>query len=139
MYKFFLMTPDGSQIESLPVNPETLEITWGADHEKYSLLDLGEVVSPGPSQCKTVSFSSWLPHSVNPRSTVLRWNKYMAEKKVLRLLIFGSLPQNWPWIDWNIPVIFEKITLREKGGEPGVIFFDLVFKEYRTFSLKVMT
>ena len=63
----------------------------------------------------------------------------MAEKRVMRLVIWGAAPLGNLLIDWNIPVLFEKITVKEKGGEPGVIFFDLVFKEYRSFSLKVIT
>ncbi|MDO4541307.1 MAG: hypothetical protein Q4C00_00565 [Bacillota bacterium] len=139
MYKFYLITADGREAESLPVNPETLEITWGADNEKYSLLKTGELVLPGHSRCKTISFSSWLPYSAAPRETILRWNEYIQTKRVLRLLIMGKPPQGYLGIDWNIPVIFEKITVREEGGEPGVLFFDLSFKEYRTFSLKVIS
>lgn len=135
----FLLTADGKEAEHLPVNPEALEISWGADHEKYSLLNMGQVVSPGHSQCKTISFSVWVPYSAKPQSTLQRWNGYMKNRRVLRLLIIGQAPESFIGIDYNMPVIFEKITVREKGGEPGALFFDLVFKEYRPFSLKVIS
>lgn len=139
MHKIFLLTADGKEGEHLSINPETLEISWGADHEKYSLLDIGEVVSPGHSQCRTISFSVWLPYYVKPHSTLQRWSGYMKNKRVLRLVVMGKAPENFLGIDFNVPVIFEKITVREKGGEPGALFLDLVFKEYRTFSLKVIS
>ena len=139
MYKFFLISTDDNVTELLPVNPETISITCGINNETYSLLDMGEITTPGNRLCKTISFSSWLPATVNTRDYVLRWNKYIDEKRVLRLLILGNTFDKVFGVSWNRPVVFEKLTLSEKGGEPGVVFFDMIFKEYRTFSLKVIS
>lgn len=139
MYQVLLKSEGESDGIYLPVNPESLEVTMGAKNESFFLLAQGEAVNPATPLCRTITFSSFLPASANPYGIIEGWQRYLEQKKVLRLVVCGKEPWGSPRFELNLPVVTEKIKYAEKGGEPGVVFFTMTLREYRPFSLKVIS
>ena len=120
-----------------PNNPEKIEITLGVDHKVYDLMSQGETVVPGCRQGKRISFSSTYPKS---NTNIRPWLENAIEtKEVLHLTIGGtSLDRSYTFGE-SLDVVIDSFRYWEKGGEPNVVFFELVFREYRPFSLKAVT
>lgn len=139
LYRVLLKREGGSDGTYLPINPEALEISVGAKNESFFLLNQGETVNPGRAFCRSIAFSSLLPSAAAPYDVVAQWEQYIKDRTVLRLIIVGDEPWGQPRFELNVAVILEKIKYTEKGGEPGVLFFDMELKEYRFFSLRVIS
>ncbi|MEG0875215.1 MAG: hypothetical protein RSB05_01000 [Clostridiales bacterium] len=138
MYLFVLKDEKSGLTQTLPLNSDALKVSVGANHEQDYLISIGEIVNPGYAKCKTIAFSGWFPVTAQPRNIMDIWERHMKERKVLRLIIVGASLTGGDRFEINLPVVFDKLKFTEKGGEPGGIFYDVIFKEYRSFSLKVI-
>lgn len=137
--EFWLSFNNGAERLRLPVNPETISVSSPFGHEDVNIAQLGEYTVIGERGLKEFSFSSFFPRDYNP--TYCEYNNFPApwtivdtlerwrdSRKPMRLVVTGS-PINYP------------VTIRsfsyepDRAGNPGDIYFDLSFKEFRFIDL----
>lgn len=138
MYLFALREDTGAKRTVVfPSNPEELEVSLGVQNETYNLMEMGEVALPGYAGLRRVHFSCYLPAVEVPRYFLNVLDSFSRSKTLLRFIVSRMDALGSNLFDTNIPVIIEKFTWREKGGEPGAFFVDLTLVEYRRFGLRV--
>ncbi|MCI8510831.1 MAG: hypothetical protein HFE83_02395 [Lachnospiraceae bacterium] len=123
----------------LPVNPDEIEIQRAANHKTYDVLGLGEIVVPGKPALTTVSWESFFPALkeapyVNAGAKSARiytslFEKAMREKTVGRLIISRSGS-----FDTNMRCLIDSFQTKDKGGEPGDVYYSIELKEYREYT-----
>lgn len=137
MYHIMLKNPVTKSWLIFPENPERIEVSLETDHQVYDLISQGETIVPGNRQGKRISFSSVYPKN---NTNIRPWLEDAVEtKQVLRLSIGGiSLDHSYTFGE-SLDVVIDSFRYWEKGGEPNTVFFELVLREYRPFTLKVVT
>ncbi len=118
----------------LPVNPSEPVISGGGtSFSDIQVIEGGERTMIGSSQLRQVSFSSFFPRDYDPSyciqkdipkpwEAVKKMNAWRASGKPVKLLITGT--------DINMYATIRKFDYREKGGEPGDVYYDIEFKEF---------
>ncbi|MEY8339074.1 hypothetical protein AALB16_13835 [Lachnospiraceae bacterium 62-35] len=127
----------------IPVNPEELEIRYPSDHKEYDVLGIGQIVMPGKPGLREISWESFFPASFSdpyvdrgaerPETYVKRIKEAMETKEAGRLIISRS-----GLYDTNIRCIISEFRTKDKGGEPGDMYYSITLKEYRDYSPKVI-
>lgn len=124
----------------LPVNPSELVISGGGTSFSDSqVIKGGERTIIGNSMLKSVAFSSFFPRDYDssycirknipaPWEAVDKINKWRDSGKPVKLLITET--------DINMYATIRKFDYREKGGEPGDVYFDIEFKEFKFIKIR---
>lgn len=121
-----------------PVNPEKIEIECEANNQSYDLLNVGEVVVPGPKGLRTFSFSSYFPYHKRPQDYIDQIEALMRDKEVVRLLITRRDMSGEHLWDSNCKAVIDSFKYEEVGGEVGTVFFEIELTEYRDFTVRVI-
>ncbi len=129
----------GNKKIKIPVNPEEIEIQYPTDHNTYDVVGKGEIIVPRKPSLKIVSWESFFPGSrsdpyVNsgakaPESYEKSFSEALEEKTVCRLIISRS-----GTYDTNIQCIVSDFKTTDKGGEPGDVYYEVEFTEYRDYA-----
>lgn len=132
----------GAENLLLPVLPDQLEIKTGLANSTFDVTGLGEVGIIGNRKLYTISITSFFPADYapycqykdipEPRTAIGMIEKWRDSKKPIRLTITGTP------MDINMPCMIEEFSYREKGGQPGDIYYDLSLKEYRFIKPRVI-
>jgi hypothetical protein len=127
----------------IPVNPEEITITHPSNNKTYEVLGVGEVVVPMSPGLSEASWEGFFPSSgedpyttleMSPQDIVERLLRAKKNKTVGRLVISRSY-----LFDTNMRCIIEAFDLKDKGGEPGDIYYSITLKEYRDYSPEVVS
>ncbi|MEE0776597.1 MAG: hypothetical protein U0M15_06035 [Bacillota bacterium] len=136
MYRIALKNLTDRSWLIVPKAPEKIEFSMGTDPVSYDLMTQGETVIPGHRQGRRISFSSTYPKD---REKFRVWLETAIEKKqVLRLVLSSSTVDRKQYYGESLNVMIESFRHWEQGGEPNVVFYEIVFKEYRPYALKVV-
>lgn len=137
--EFWLSFNNGAERLQLPVNPEAIAITSPFGHEDVSIAQLGEYAIIGERGLKEFSFNSFFPRDYNPTycehtnihapwSYVETLERWRDSRKPMRLVVTGS--------PINYAVTIRSFTYEpDRAGNPGDIYYDLSFKEFRFIDL----
>lgn len=124
----------------LPVNPPDLSVSGGGtSFTDNTVIKGGERTVIGDTQLKVVSFSSFFPRDYDatycsyakipkPWDAVKKIEKWRKSGKPVKLLITGT--------NINMYCTIRKFDYKEKGGEPGDVYFDLEFKEFKFIKIR---
>jgi len=124
----------------LPVNPSELKISnGGASFTDINVIKGGERTIIGNRNLRTVAFSSFFPKRYDssfcnykniprPWRAIKTIEKWRNSGKPVKLLITGT--------NVNMYCTIRKFEYQEKGGEPGDIYFDLEFKEFKFIKIR---
>lgn len=127
---------------AIPVNPEEITIAYPSINKTYEVLGVGEIVVPRKPGLQEISWegffpgSNWDPYTsefTSPQSLVKTLTNAKKNKRNGRLIITRS-----ELFDTNIRCIVEEFETRDKGGEPGDIYYSLKLKEYRPYSAQTV-
>lgn len=123
----------------IPVNPETIEIKYPSNDKEYDVLGVGKVNVQRCPGLKEASWESFFPgdrsapyintQSKKPKDYVKQIEKAMKSKMKGRLII--SRPGLY---DTNMRCTVDEFKTKDKGGEPGDVYYSITLKEYRNFS-----
>lgn len=125
---------------TLPVNPAEPVISGGGtSFTDIQVIKGGERTVIGNSMLQVVSFSSFFPRDYDssycvrrdipdPWEAVSKINEWRDSDKPVKLLITET--------DINMYATIRKFDIREKGGEPGDVYYDIEFKEYEFINIR---
>lgn len=124
----------------IPVNPPEVVIAGGGNSfTDIQVVKGGERTVIGDQMFRTVSFSSFFPRDYDasyctykdipsPWDAIKKINKWRRSGKPVKLLITG--------MGINMYATIRKFDYREKGGEPGDVYYDIEFKEYKFIKIR---
>lgn len=124
----------------LPVNPpEPVISSGGTAFTDSQVIKGGERTVIGNDMLRCVAFSSFFPRDYDPTfcavtdipdpwEAVARINRWRTSGKPVKLLISGT--------DINMYATIRKFDYREKGGEPGDVYYDIQFKEFKFIKIR---
>lgn len=125
----------------LPVLPSEIEIVTGLNNTTLEVVGLGEIGVVGNRKLNTIAISSFFPKYYSsycqqrdipdPYIAVQKIEFWRDSKKPIRLHITD--------IPLSMPCMIEEFKYREKGGQPGDVYYDLSLKEYRFIVPRVVT
>lgn len=125
---------------TLPVNPAEPVISGGGtSFTDIQVIKGGERTVIGNSMLQVVAFSSFFPRDYDssycvrrdipdPWEAVSKINEWRDSDKPVKLLITET--------DINMYATIRKFDIREKGGEPGDVYYDIEFKEYEFINIR---
>lgn len=125
---------------TLPVNPAEPVISGGGtSFTDIQVIKGGERTVIGNSMLQVVAFSSFFPRDYDssycvrrdipdPWEAVSKINEWRDSNKPVKLLITET--------DINMYATIRKFDIREKGGEPGDVYYDIEFKEYEFINIR---
>lgn len=124
----------------LPVNPSEPVISGGGNNfTDVQVIKGGERTIIGNSMLQVVSFSSFFPRDYdssycsvedipNPWEAVKKIEKWRKSGQPVKLLITKT--------GVNMYATIRKFDYREKGGEPGDVYYDIEFKEFKFIKIR---
>lgn len=128
----------GKKKVKIPVNPEEPVIQRPTNHKKYEVLGLGEIVVPKKPSLKTVSWECFFPQDTGasyvnsgarePEYYVDFFEKALEKEQVGRLVITRSGSY-----DTNMKCLVASFETKDRGGEPGDVYYSLELEEYRPY------
>ncbi|RSL29101.1 LysM peptidoglycan-binding domain-containing protein [Salibacterium salarium] len=136
--EFWISYDNGAEKLRLPVNPETIEVTSPFGYEDVEVARIGEYTIIGERGLREVSFGSFFPRDYNPSyceyadfpspqecvNTIERWRD---TRRPIRLTITGA--------GINLAVTLRSFPIEpERAGNPGDIYYEMSFKQYRFIS-----
>lgn len=125
---------------TLPVNPPELTIQGGgSDETVVNVIKGGERTIIGDKKLSKVAFSSFFPKHYDasfcertkipdPWEAVKQIEKWRATGKPVKILITGT--------NINMYASIPKFEYKEKGGEPGDVYYSIEFTEFKFISIR---
>lgn len=133
----------GGKRYTLPVNPEELQVTHSNTDKTAEIAGLGEVLIPQKPALREISFSSFLPGyrsdpwvhgSASARSLAKALERAWKGRTKCRLIISRSIDY-----DTNMQCLISDLKLSDRGGEPDDLYYEVTFREYRSYGVSQMT
>ena len=134
----------GRKKAKIPVNPEEVEIQYPTNHKTYDVLGIGQVIIPRKPSLKMVSWEGFFPEDLgapyvnsgaeSSGSYVRQFEKALKKKQKCRLIIVRSGAY-----DTNMKCVVSDFQTKDKGGEPGDIYYSVKLTEYRPFAPDTVT
>lgn len=133
----------GGKRYALPVNPEELQVTHSNTDKTAEIAGLGEVLIPQKPALREISFSSFLPGyrsdpwvhgSASARSLAKALERAWKGRTKCRLIISRSIDY-----DTNMQCLISDLKLSDRGGEPDDLYYEVTFREYRSYGVSQMT
>ena len=143
----FIDPQTGESLE-IPVNPPEITLKWERHTETVNILNLGEVDFTTGKKLQGISFSSFFPVEYfptycryaaipDPTEALMILDGWCAARntaavpdKPVRLLIVGSS------LDLNLPVLISSLEVKDRGGEPGDLYYTIECREYREIAIR---
>lgn len=124
-----------------PVNPSEVNIRRDKSFETISIIRGGELDVPQGVKVKEIAFSSFFPavydasyckyqQLPDPQTAMNQLNTWMEGRDPLRLIITGT--------DVNVLVMLSAHNSSFKGGEPGDVYFDLIFRTWKDYKIRTL-
>ena len=133
----------GGKRYTLPVNPEELQVTHPNIDKTAEIAGLGEVLIPQKPALREISFSSFLPGyrsdpwvhgSASARSLAKALERAWKGRTKCRLIISRSIDY-----DTNMQCLISDLKLSDRGGEPDDLYYEVTFREFRSYGVSQMT
>ena len=133
----------GGKRFTLPVNPEELQVTHPNTDKTAEIAGLGEVLIPQKPALREISFSSFLPGyrsdpwvhgSASARSLAKALERAWKGRTKCRLIISRSIDY-----DTNMQCVVSDLKFSDRGGEPDDLYYEVTFREYRSYGVSQMT
>lgn len=140
--------PQTGESLQLPVLPPEITVKWERQTETVNILNLGEVDFTTGKKLQEISFSSFFPVEYTPTycryadipdpaeayMTLDGWcaargTDYVPDRPV-RLMIVGTS------LNINMLVLITSLEVKDRGGEPGDIYYSLACREYREIKVR---
>lgn len=151
---------DYSLVE-LPVNPQEITITYPANPTNYDVEGIGDVVIPRIPKLANVTFESFFPREAvyitgtngtswsNPEWYVNFFRNLQTSREPFELTIIRGTDTYYdgdsvfPTHQQYFDTVFDKavlldLSISDKGGEPGDVYYSMTISEYRDASPKTM-
>jgi len=119
----------------LPVLPEKIAFSTVADNTEYSIIELGDIIIPGDPKLQSISFSSIFPSM----DYVNKIEAIMERKEIFRFILTREDLSDNDLGEINMLAVIKEFKYEEKGGEIGIIHYDLKLSQYRPFGIKVIS
>lgn len=123
----------------IPVNPEEIEDSIENNDKTYTVLGVGQIAVLKKPKLREISWKSFFPavkddpwvtnKARSPETYVEALQEAMEEQDTGRLIISRS-----GLFDTNLRCSVAEFTITDKGGEPGDIYYEVKFREYRDYS-----
>jgi hypothetical protein len=152
------------QLIELPVNPSEVTITYPANPTNYDVEGVGDVIVPRIPKLATVTFDSFFPREAvfisaanseswySPEWYVSFFRKLQMSRKPFELTIirgsdvinnnseqFGVFSEHQQYFDTVFPTaVLLDLSITDKGGEPGDVYYSMTISEYRDASPKTL-
>lgn len=133
----------GGKRYTLPVNPEEIQVTHGSTDKTAEIAGLGEVLIPQKPGLREISFSSFLPGyhsdpwvhgSASAQSLAKAMESAWKGRMKCRLIISRSISY-----DTNMQCLISDLKFSDRGGEPDDLYYEVTFREYRSYGVSQMT
>ena len=133
----------GGKRYTLPVNPEELQVTHSNTDKTAEIAGLGEVLIPQKPALREISFSSFLPGyrsdpwvhgSASARSLAKALERAWKGRTKCRLIISRSIDY-----DTNMQCVISDLKFSDRGGEPDDLYYEVTFREFRSYGVSQMT
>lgn len=133
----------GGKRYTLPVNPEEIQVTHGNTDKTAEIAGLGEVLIPQKPGLREISFSSFLPGyhsdpwvhgSASAQSLAKAMESAWRGRMKCRLIISRSIDY-----DTNMQCLISDLKFSDRGGEPDDLYYEVTFREYRSYGVSQMT
>lgn len=127
----------------LPVNPEEIQVDHPYVDKTAEVAGVGEILIPQKPGLREVTFSSFLPgddydpyvHDYkSPRRIAKALEGAWKERTICRLIISRSIDY-----DTNMRCVISDWKISDRGGEPNDLYYDITFREYRSYGVSQMT
>lgn len=156
---WFKTQADESPIE-LPVNPSEVTITYPGNPTNYDVEGLGEIIVPRIPKLATLSFESFFPRErvyqtlnngegwYSPEWYVTYFKKLQKSRIPCELVISrgsdtyrefdggNSFLVNQDYFNTVLNAVILDLSITDKGGEPGDVYYNMTISEYRDASPK---
>jgi hypothetical protein len=119
----------------LPELPEKITFSTLADNSEYKIIELGNVIIPGDPKLQEISFSA----TFSSLEYVEKIKKIMEDKEIFRFILTREDLSGADLGEINTLAVIKEFKFEEKGGEIGVIHYDLKLTQYRPFGIKVIS
>lgn len=145
---FFIADQQTGTNLQLPVNPEKIKMKWDRKIETVNILNIGEIDFTTGDKLQEISFSSFFPAEYVPtycvtadlptpssaHSVMSAWKSRFANPikglaDPIQLIITGAQ-------DINMNCIMSSYSSDEHGGEPGDVYYNVSFREWRTIAVR---
>ena len=123
----------------IPVTPEEIEDSAENNDKTYSVLGVGQIAVLKKPKLREIKWKSFFPADTSdpwvqdgarsPETYVEALRDAMDEKETGRLIISRA-----GLFNTNLEVSVADFTLTDKGGEPGDIYYEVTFREYRDYA-----
>ena len=130
----------GNTLFEFPVLPEEIKVSYSTQNDNMKVYGVGEVTIIQDMGAATIQFSSFFPAKYfdgcrykkfpkpkKCRKTILNMQ---GKKKHCKFTLTGSGP------GISMYVTIEKFDVKETGGDPGTLSFDITLKEYKTVNVR---
>ncbi|MDY5579952.1 LysM domain-containing protein [Porcincola intestinalis] len=142
--EIWLNANNDSDAFQIPVNPESIKMTYKGITKSIKLDSFGEILHKGKREAATISFSSFFPAvygsfcAYKDFPTPLQCNKKMIDRMESKLPVHFVYCDNKKVKNVDIYAYITSYVPEEKGGDPGTIQYSVELKEARTVPLKVI-
>lgn len=137
--QFWLSFNNGAEKLRLPVNPESIRLSYGMSFDDVQVSQLGEYTIIGNKQLSELSFNSFFPRDYDggfceyddipdPWESVETIRRWKQSGKPCRLVVTGT--------PINQAVTIRSFDVAEEHGAVGDISFSLSVKEYIFITIK---
>lgn len=134
VYAVELSFNNKEEVITLPINPESMEVSESGEGSTYDVVGLGQVNVIKDRQLTEYSFSSIFPANQYPFMTTKTFlqpveyikmiEKWMVTKRPIRFILVSDT------YDINTPASIESFEWREVAGSGGDISYSLQLKKY---------
>jgi nucleoid-associated protein YgaU len=142
--EIWLNANNDSDAFQIPVNPESIKMTYKGITTSIELDSFGEILHKGKRDAATISFSSFFPAvagsycAYSGFPTPLQCNQKMIDRMESSLPVHFVYCDNKKVKNVDIYAYITSYVPEEKGGDPGTIQYSVELKEARTVPLKVI-
>ncbi len=139
-YNIFINSENFGSVLRLPVLPEEIQLDYGKYTQSINIDSIGEVLQKTSGEALRISFSSVFPaektsdyKGVFTRPTDFKefFRACLYRQNVIELIIDG--------MDERLYCTVESFKVKEKGGDVGTVYYDIVFVKYTEMSLQKVT
>lgn len=133
----------GGRKYTLPVNPEEISVSHPHVDKTAEVAGVGEILIPQKPGLREISFESFFPDSDddpythdyrNPKRLAKAFENAWKNRTKCRLIISRSNDY-----DTNMSCVVSDWNVRDRGGEPGDLYYSVTFREYRAYGVRQLT
>lgn len=127
----------------LQTYPSEIQISQGSNTSTYEVLGLGEISLQNKPALKRITWEGFFTYDLTEPyvATHLKPQFYLSMledikkgEEVVRLIITRGNPDGSNGPETNLPVTLEQLTVTDRGGEPGDIYYSVEWLEYRNYA-----